>query len=168
MDTISSVSVLQAKLQAWCVGLLSIVVDAYELGTVLGKGALIEAGDGTLSPDVTYVPNDGRTTVGPDRVRGAPALAIDIIHRAMPEADRRALRQRYADVRVLEYWQIEADTARSFLFQASADWTYDMIAPDKAGMHFSSAIAELSFPVKWFHEQPGVWKIMEQLGMIHD
>lgn len=168
MDTVPAVSVLQAKLQAWCAGLLAIVVDAYQLGAVLGKGALVETGAQPLSPDVTFVPAASRNIVAADRVRGAPALAIDLIHHALPEADRAALCRRYADRHVLEYWQIEVDTAQSFLYQASANWEYDLIRPDNAGMHFSAAIVELSFPVKWFREQPGVWQIMERLGMIHD
>jgi hypothetical protein len=174
MDTFSPVSVLQAKLQAWCVAMLSVVVDAYQLGAVIGKGARVAAGDAALargehvSPDVLFVPTDAREIVGRDAVRGAPGLVIDILHSGVPQAEREALRRRYAGLRVLEYWQVEADTAQSALYQASADWQYDLIPPDKAGMYFSAAIVELSFPVKWFREQPGVWAIMQRWEMIGD
>jgi len=174
MESFTSVSVLQAKLQAWCVAMLSVVVDAYQLGAVIGKGARVAAGDDALAggqfvaPDVMFVPTAARKAVGRDAVRGAPGLAIDILHSQIPHAERAALRQRYAGLCVLEYWQIEADTAQAALYQASADWQYDLIPPDKAGMYFSAAIPELSFPVKWFREQPGVWTVMQRWGMIGD
>lgn len=162
-------SVLQAKLQAWCVSLLSIVVDAYQLGAVLGRGALVAAPDGDiLAPDVAYIPAARRKIAGPDAVRGSPGLAIDILHSHVPEPDRAELRRRYARLGVLEYWQIEADTARAALYQANAEGGYDLILPDKVGMHFSAAIPELSFPVRWFREQPGVWTILQRWGMIRD
>lgn len=162
------VSVLQAKLQAWCVSMLSVVVDAYDLGAVIGKGVIVQAGETALWPDVAFVPKSRRGIVGRDAIRGAPALCIDIIHSGLPEAEREALRQRYAGIQVVEYWQVEADTAQAALYQASAGWQYDLIPPDKAGMHFSAAIVELSFPVKWFREQPSVWRIMQAWGMIRD
>lgn len=174
MDFSPSTAVLQAKLQAWCVNLLSILVDAYQLGAVLGKGACLRTeADDMLSPDVLFVPTDVRKSVGADAVRataadGAPTLAIDIIHSGMPAAQRAAWRQRYAAAHVLEYWQIEADKAHPLFYQASADWQYDAILPDKAGMHFSTAIVELSFPVSWFRRQPDVWSMMQYWGMIHE
>lgn len=173
MDFTPSTTVLQAKLQAWCVNLLSILVDAYELGAVLGKGACLrtEAGD-ALYPDIMFVPTSAREAVRADAVHAttgaAPTLAIDFIHSDMPDAEHAALRQRYAAARILEYWQVEADKARPLFYQASAAWTYDMIPPDKAGMHFSVAIVELSFPVVWFRRQPGLWSMMQYWGMIHE
>ena len=162
-------SVLQAKLQAWCATLLSIVVDAYQLGAVLGRGALVAAADGdALAPDVAFIPIADRAIAGPDSVKGAPGLAIDILFSRMPEPERAELRQRYAGLGVLEYWQIEADTAQAALYQANAAGEYDLILPDKVGMHFSAAIPELSFPVRWFREQPGVWTILQRWGMIRD
>ena len=169
MDIDPRFSVLQAKLQAWCVSLLSIVVDAHHLGAVLGKGARVaEAGGVFLTPDVAFIPAARRKIVGPDSVRGAPGLVIDILQSGVLEPERDGLRRRYARLRALEYWQIEADTARAALYQADARWEYELIPPDKAGMHYSAAIPELSFPVRWFREQPGVWTIMQRLGMIHD
>lgn len=162
------ISVLQAKLQAWCVSMLSVVVDAYDLGAVIGKGAALRTGEADLWPDVIFVPKRSRGIVGRDAIKGAPALCIDIIHSSLPETERAALRGRYAGIHVLEYWQVEADTAQAALYQADAEWRYDLIPPDKAGMHFSTAIVELSFPVRWFREQPGIWRIMQAWGMIHD
>ena len=167
-NIIPSLSVLQAKLQAWCVSMLSVVVDAYELGAVIGKGAIVRAGQEDLAPDVAFVPTASRGIVARDAIKGAPALCIDIIHGGMSEAERGMLRHRYAGIQVVEYWQVEADTGQAALYQASAEWQYDLIPPDKAGMHFSSAIVELSLPVKWFREQPGVWRMMQQWDMIHD
>jgi hypothetical protein len=169
MEFNSSTAVLQAKLQAWCVNLLSILVDAYQLGAVLGRGAVIRTHSGdVLSPDVMFVAAEDRKSVGADAVRGAPPLAIDIIYSGMPEEQRADLRRRYAAAHVLEYWQIEADNATPHLYQASAGWTYDVIPPDKDGMHFSTAMVELSFPVLWFRRQPSLWSMMEFWGMIHE
>jgi hypothetical protein len=169
MDFTSSTAVLQAKLQAWCVCLLSVPVDAYKLGAVIGKGAPIRTATGdALWPDVMFVLTEHRESVSAEAVAGAPALTIDIITSAMPEDQRAALCKRYAAAGVNEYWQIEADKASVFLYQANASGGLDPIQPDKAGIHFSSAIVELSFPIIWFRHQPDVWTMMSWWGMIHD
>ncbi len=162
----SPYTVLQAKLQAWLVNLLTVVVEAYELGAVIGKGAHIVAGDDVLAPDVIYVPNSGRRFVKPDAIYGAPGLAIDVLHSGVDEAARAALRQRYAAAHVLEYWQVEADKGRAFCYQADADWNYDSIPPDKGGLYYSAAIVQLAFPVEWFRKQPGLLTLMEWWGLV--
>ena len=163
-----STSVLQAKLQAWCVGMLSILVDAYKLGAVIGKGACINTPDGSLYPDVMFVATEDSKIVSADAVRGAPLLTIDVIDSKLPAAEREALRQRYAAAHVLEYWQVEADRARPTFYQASAQWSYDAIPPDKIGMHFSAAIEELAFPVGWFRSQPDLFTMMTYWDIISD
>jgi hypothetical protein len=169
MDFSPNTSVLQAKMQAWCVGLLSILVDAYKLGAVIGKGAAIQTADGeALSPDVMFVSGDDPKIVTPGAIRGAPLLAIDIIHSQTPAPMRANLRSHYAAAHVLEYWQIEVDKGQAELYQANAAWDYDLIETDMAGMHFSAAIVELSFPVQWFRQQPDLWTMMAYWGMIED
>ena len=169
MDFTPKFAVLQAKLQAWCVGLLSIPVDAYKLGAVIGKGATIQTGDKQgLWPDVVFVATEDRKSVGADVIHGSPLLAIDILHSQVPESQRAELRRQYAAARVLEYWQIDADKATPAFYQASAGWEYDRVEPDKGGMHFSTAIVELSFPAQWFRRQPDLWTMMAYWGMIED
>ena len=163
-----STSVLQAKLQAWCVSMLSILVDAYELGAVIGRGACVQVGEETLQPDVMFIPTVDRKIVTAGAVRGAPLLAIDLIHSQMPKPERTSLQERYAAAHVLEYWQLEADRAHPAFFQASAEWTYNQIPPDKAGVHFSTAIVELSFPALWFRSQPDLFTMMSYWGLISD
>ncbi len=169
MDTFNpATAVLQAKLQAWCVGMLTILVDAYQLGAVIGRGACVRVGGETLRPDVMFVPALDRKIVAADVVRGAPQLAIDLIHSRLPEAERAGLRARYAAAHVLEYWQVEADRAHPNFYQASAAWTYDLIPPDKAGVHFSTALVELTFPALWFRRQPDLFTMMSYWGLISD
>lgn len=162
----SPYSVLQAKLQAWLVTLLTVVVEAYELGAVIGKGARVVVGDDVLTPDVIYVPNSRRKAVKADAIYEPPALAVDVLHSGVSEDERAALRRRYAKARVLEYWQIEADKGRGFCYQADAEWNYDLIPPDKGGLHYSAAIVQLAFPVEWFRKQPGLLKLMEWWGIV--
>ena len=169
MDYSPHTSVLQAKMQAWCIGLLSIPVDAYKLGAIIGKGAIVQTASGdTLSPDVMFVSGDDRKIVTPAAIRGAPLLAVDMIHSQTPASLRNTLQARYAAAHVLEYWQIEVDKGVAGLYQANAEWNYDLIAADKAGLHFSTAIVELSFPVQWFRQQPDIWTMMAYWGMIED
>jgi len=161
-------SVLQAKLQAWLVNLLTVVVEAYDLGAVLGKGARVVADDDALAPDVLYVPNHARQSVKADAIYGPPALAIDVLHSRVSEAERAALRRRYAAARVLEYWQIEADKGRGFFYQADAYWNYDLIPPDGGGIHYSAAIVQLAFPVDWLRKQPSLVRLMAWWGLIEE
>lgn len=156
-------------MQAWCVGLLSIPVDAYKLGAVIGKGATIQTADGdTLSPDVMFVSGQERSIITAGSVNGAPLLAIDMVQNQTPLSLRANLRARFAAAHVLEYWQIEVDKGTAALYQANATWDYDLIEPDKVGMHFSTAIVELSFPIQWFRLQPDLWTMMAYWGMIEE
>jgi hypothetical protein len=161
-------AVLQAKLQAWVIALLSTVADAYEYGAVIGKGAVIQPKDGEpLTPDVIFVPKEFAKRVHAGHIESnAVALAVDVIHSGVMPAERKALQQRYASAQVLEYWQIDADKGRAHLFQASANWQYDEIAPDKGGLHYSVVMEELAFPVAWFKQMPDLWTMMEWWGMI--
>ncbi len=168
MDQAAGYAVLQARMQAWCVGLLSIPVDAYQLGAVLGKGAPVRVGGDILAPDVMFVAAQERRQVKADAVYAVPLLAVDMLHSGVSERERAALRGRYAAAHVLEYWQIDVDQGRPHFYQAGAAWQYDCIAPDRAGMHFSVAIVELSFPAVWFRRQPDLWTMMAYWGMIED
>lgn len=168
MDYSSDFAVLQARMQAWCVNLLSIPVDAYQLGAVIGKGAPVRIDGDILTPDVMFVSGQERKSVKADAIIGAPLLAIDMLHSQVPESERSALRARYAAAHVLEYWQIDVDKGQPYFYQAGAAWAYDRIEPDKAGMHFSTAIVELSFPAIWFRRQPDLWTMMAYWGMIED
>ena len=86
MDFTPNTAVLQAKMQAWCVNLLSIPVDAYKLGAIIGKGAVIQmVGGDALAPDVMFVSGDDRKIVTPGAIRGAPLLAIDLAHEPQRE-----------------------------------------------------------------------------------
>jgi hypothetical protein len=164
--TSSPYAVLQAKLQAWLVTLLSVVVEAYELGAVIGKGAPIASNGEALIPDALFVPNSDRKLVKPDAIRGAVPLAIDVLHSGVPAAERAALRERYAAAHVLEYWQIDADRGVAHCYQADANWKYDEIPPDRNGLYYSSAIVHLAFPVEWFRKQPDLLTIMEWWGLV--
>lgn len=168
MSQPSPFAVLQAKQQAWLITLLSVVSEAYELGAVIGKGAPILAGEDVLTPDVTFMSNRDRKLVQADAIHGPASLAIDVLHSRVPEATREALRRRYAAAHVLEYWQVDADLGRLHAYQASATWRYDLIPPDARGLHYSAAMIELAFPVKWFREQPGLLALMQWWGLVED
>ncbi|HEY3342175.1 MAG TPA: hypothetical protein VGK81_09165 [Anaerolineae bacterium] len=155
-------------MQAWCVGMLSILADAYKMGAVIGKGASIRTADDLLSPDVMFVPTLDRKIVKPDAVHGGPLLAIDVIDSKLPNSERESLCRRYNAAHVLEYWQVEADHVQPTFYQASAAWTYDVIPPDASGMHFSTAIVELAFPVSWFRSQPDLFTMMTYWDIISD
>ncbi len=159
-------TILQARHQAWGVMLLSIVADAYELGSVLGKGVVVRGPHGPLTPDVVFVPNEAAEQVESGSIENGIGLAISVLHSGVSKDERKALREAFAAAHVNEYWQIDADKGRAHLYQASAKWTYDEIAPDKAGMHYSIVMEELVFPAIWFKELPSVWDMMEWWGMI--
>lgn len=149
--------------------LLSIVADAYELGVVLGQGAALRGASGLLVPDVAFVPREAEAQLPADAtaaIETGVGLAVSVLHSGVTKAERAALREAYAAAHVNEYWQIEADKGRAHLYQASAQWTYDEIAPDQAGLHYSVVMEELTFPAIWFRELPSVWTMMAWWGMI--
>jgi len=146
--------------------MLTVVVEAYDLGAVIGKGARVVANNQTFSPDVIFVPNRDRKFVKPDAIECAPALAIDVLNSRVTGPHRAALRERYAAAGVMEYWQIDADRATPHFYQTDANGRYEEIPPDSRGLHYASAIVELSFPTQWFREQPNLLTIMEWWGLI--
>jgi Uma2 family endonuclease len=166
--TTSPYAVLQAKMQAWVVTLLSVVVEAYELGAVIGKGAVVIANGATVVPDAVYVPNASRKRVKADGIYCEVPLAIDVLHSGVPEAERAELRRRYAQAGVLEYWQIDADRGIMHGYQADATGKYEEIPPDRDGLYYSCAIVHLAFPVEWFRQQPGLLTVMQWWGLVED
>ena len=148
--------------------MLTVVVEAYDLGAVIGKGARVVSNGHTLTPDVSFVLNRDRKLVKPDAIQGAPALAIDVLNSRVTEPYKKSLRERYASAGVIEYWQIDADKATPHFYQADANGRYDQIPPDARGLHYSSAIVELAFPTEWFRTQPNLLTIMEWWGLIEN
>jgi hypothetical protein len=165
----SPYSVLQAKLQAWTLVMLSAVCDAYDLGAVLGAGAAVRSAGAPavlLTPDIVFVPSGSSKQLKPDGIYDAAALAIDVLHSGVAQSARAERQAQYAAAGVLEYWQIIADKGAAQFFQLGATGGYDLVPPDKAGIHFSAAMVELAFPVKWFREQPKLWQVLSWWGLI--
>lgn len=159
-------AVSQARLQAWLVNLLTLIVEAYELGAVVGHGARVTVNDVVLAPSATYIQNEIKSEVSPTAIRGSVALAVDVLHSGVSETDRAALRKRYEHARVLEYWQIIADKGAAHFFQSDANGNLESIPPDKGGLYFSAAIVHLAFPVEWFRKLPTLLEMMDWWGLI--
>lgn len=148
-------------MQAWVIGMLSALSDVYELGVVLGKGTTIQNNGQTLYPDVVLLPNALADGFAADAIHGPAALGVDVIPAAMPEPPRNELRKNYAAAGIVEYWQVEADTGKIFIYQLGADGVYALAKPDRKGAHHSFAAEELFFPVAWFQDQPGLMEMLE-------
>lgn len=161
MAEIPNITAIQAQAQAWVIGMLSILNDVYELGMVLGKGTTIQNNGQTLYPDVILLPNALVDGLRADAVHGSAALGVDLIPAGMPEPPRQELRNHYAAAGIAEYWQVEVDTGKAFLYQLGANGAYELAKPDRKGRHYSLAAEELFFPVSWFKDQPGVMEMLE-------
>ncbi len=163
--------VLVAKHQAWCTTLLSVITDAYKLGAVIGAAPLVLPDRSTIFAHVLFVPGELSKIVRRDDIRPAefgPALVVDIVTGAIPEAARSLRLASFGAAHVLEVWQIDAERNSAQFFQARADWGYDLVQPDKSGIYFSAAAEELAFPATWFRQQPSLFDIMAWWGMIDD
>ncbi|HQV68700.1 MAG TPA: Uma2 family endonuclease [Thermoflexales bacterium] len=161
MAEIPNLTAIQAQAQAWVIGMLGALNDVYELGVVLGKGTTIQNNGQTLYPDVIFLPNDLADGLGVDAVHGPAALGVDLIPAGMPEPPRQELRKNYAAAGIVEYWQIEADTGKAFVYQLGANGVYELAKPDRKGWHYSLAAEELFFPAVWFKDQPGLMEMLE-------
>lgn len=146
--------------------MLTVVVEAHDLGAVIGKGAHISNNNQMLTPDVIFVPNRDRKIVKPEAIFGAPALAIDVLNSRVAEPAKAALRSKYAAAGVPEYWQIDADRTEPHFYQADANGHYEAIPADARGLYYASAMVELAFPVEWFRKQPNLLTLMEWWGLI--
>ncbi len=165
--------IARAQLQAWVVNLITLVANAYNGGLVLGAGAQLGTGKAALAPDALLLVandsdnNNNNSNNNNNNIDAAtPALVVSILADDTSADARQRLCTRYAAAGVHEYWQIGADTGQSQLFQRTADGQFERIPPDAQGLHFSSALTELAFPVAWFADQPDMWEMMDWWGLI--
>lgn len=161
---------LRARLQAWCVAMLSIQCDAYTLGVALGAGAVYQGrGKAMLTPAVLLVPEGHSGALEADRVTVAPVLAVDLLDAATGPAASEALVERYAAAGALEYWQIRIETLEQpFFYQRNGDGGFDRVKPDRKGNYFSGFGESLTFPAHWFADQPSMWVMMRHWDIIDD
>ena len=161
---------LRARLQAWCVSMLSIQCDAYALGVALGAGVVyLGRGEAPLSPAVLMVPEGHGGALEADRVAIAPVLAVDLLDAATSPAAARGLIERYAAAGALEYWQIRIETLEEpALYQRNASGGFDRVKPDRQGNYYSGFGESLVFPARWFADQPSLWVMMRHWDIIDD
>ena len=161
---------LRARLQAWCVAILSIQCDAYTLGVVLGAGAVFQGrGEAPLTPAVLVVPEGYGGALEAARVAAAPVLAVDLLDAATSPAAAKVLLERYAAAGALEYWQIRIETPETPAFyQRTSSGGFDRVKPDRKANYFSGFSESLTFPANWFAEQPSLWVMMRHWAIIDD
>lgn len=157
--------VAHAQMQAWVVSLLTLVAHAYDSGEVLGAGVQLGQAKNVLAPDVSLLlsSEEGRPAISE-----VPALAVSILSAEVTPTQRRRWCEQYADAGVHEYWQIDIDAGLAQLYQRNAAGQFDEIPPDGEGLHYSSVIAELVFPVVWFVDRPNIWQMMDWWGLIDE
>ncbi len=154
--------IARAQLQAWVVNLITLVANAYDGGLVLGAGVQLGKGKTALAPDAMLLISKE------EQDEATPALVVTILGDTVDADARQRLCARYAELGVHEYWQIAADTGQAELFQRTAEGQFEVIPPDAQGLHFSSALTELVFPVTWFADQPDLWEMMDWWGLIDE
>jgi hypothetical protein len=152
--------------------MLTIVCDAYELGTVMGCGAPIKLIDREqwVCPQITVIANENNSIVNAHTIvpiAWGPALAVDIFSPDATHEVRNERLNQFAQAHVIEVWQIDVTQTRPHLYQANAQWQYERILPDTKGIYYSAVAEELAFPIEWFKSQPTMWKMMEWWDMIH-
>jgi Uma2 family endonuclease len=161
---------MRARLQAWCLAMLSIQCDAYTLGVALGAGAVFQGrGQTPLTPAVLVVPEGHASALEADRVSAAPVLAIDLLDDATGLAVAKGLVEHYAEAGALEYWQIRIEALdRPSFFQRKGTGGFDQVKPDRKGTYYSLFGESLTFPARWFSEQPSLWVMMRHWAIIDD
>lgn len=166
----SDSATLRARLQAWCVTMLSIQCDAYTLGVALGAGVVFKGkGEALLTPAVLVVPEGHGGALEADRVAIAPVLAVDLLDGATGPAAAQALVERYAAAGAQEYWQIWIETLEQPVFyQRNGNGGFDRVKPDRKGNYFSGFGESLSFPARWFADQPSLWVMMRHWAIIDE
>ena len=161
---------LRARLQAWCVAMLSIQCDAYTLGVAFGAGVVFQGrGEAPLTPAVLVVPEGHGGALEAARISVAPVLAVDLLDAATDAAAAKVLVERYAAAGALEYWQIWIETLETPAFyQRNGSGGFDRVKPDRKGNYFSGFSESLTFPASWFAEQPSLWVMMRHWAIIDD
>lgn len=158
----------RARLQAWCVGLLSIQCDAYGLGLALGEGIRYRGRSGAaLKPAALLLPAGFEAALGTDFVDDAPVLAIELVDPLLPPSALIELIERYRLAGCLEAWFIPVGRPdRTQFFQRDGTGRFDRIGADRTGVYFSLLSETLFFPASWPVELPSLWKMMRHWEII--
>jgi hypothetical protein len=145
-----------AALAAWVAAMLTLLNDAYALGTVCAGGLTLGVGAAALQPGVALLSD-----------AGALLLAVDVFEPGVAKTRLSALRQAYAATGALEYWQLIArPQPLVHLLQRHGARGFVDTPADSEGMHYALVNEELRFPVAWFAERPMLIDMMADWGLI--
>lgn len=164
----ASADASRARLQAWCINLLSLQCQAYALGEVLGAGTRYRGrGRAILAPAALVLADGGQGDVTDAAIGDVPALAVVIGEAEAPTPEMEI--DRYAKAGTLELWVLHA-TRRDApeFYQRSVGGVLERIAPDAHGDYFSALGESVVIPVRWFSELPSLWDMMRHWGMLTD
>jgi Uma2 family endonuclease len=90
------------------VGILHTYVERHGLGEALPSPYEVEFADDTaVQPDVLVILGDRAERLAPERLYGAPSLAVEVISYSSKRTDRLQKRQLYLEGGVEEYWIVD-------------------------------------------------------------
>jgi len=93
--------------------LLKDYVDRLDLGTVVVAPFEVElTEDSAVQPDVLVILADRASRLTPQRLMGAPSLAVEVISYTSKRTDRLQKRRLYQEEGVAEYWIVDPEERR--------------------------------------------------------
>lgn len=94
--------------------------------------------ENVYQPDIVFLTNDQMSMVQKGRVRGAPAMVIEVLSPGTERYDKREKKQVYEQSGVEEYWIVNVETKKVTGYQLLNDKYVDI--PSKTGVIVSPLV----------------------------
>ncbi|GAB3640031.1 Uma2 family endonuclease [Spirosoma arcticum] len=131
--------------------LLSVFVDARELGIVRVEKALVELTRNSYEPDICYFGPAKAATIQPELLYyPAPDLIVEVLSKSTQKNDREVKFEDYAAHNVAEYWIIDPTRQTVEVFALDADTeAYALLGLFRVGQTVGSQqLAGFTIPIK--------------------
>jgi Uma2 family endonuclease len=146
---------MEAKtLTTWLVTLLTLFVEAADLGQILAFRVPFRMDDDTgTQPDVGFVAVNRLQLVNRICVKGAPDAIFEVVTPESTARDCIEKRRIYEEARVAEYWMIETLRQRATLLSLDRSGQYRELPP-RQGKLSSKVLPGFWIRLEWLWQQP--------------
>jgi len=138
----------------WLGGLLSLYVENFDLGEVLGSRVALRLDDRNgPEPDILFVRKARLHLVRRGHIAGPADLAVEIVSPDSVQRDYLTKRQQYEQAGIEEYWIIDEMMKKVVLLRLGPNGKYREVRPSKGALH-SRVLPGFWLRPEWLWQQP--------------
>jgi len=142
------------ELFVWLLGVLSLFIEAKDLGKVYGSRVALRLDDRNApEPDIAFVLKKRLHLVKRGHIAGAADLALEIISPDSVERDYVKKRKQYQRAGIPEYWIIDELKRKVILLRLDSKGKYQVVRPVKGELH-SRVLPGFWLHPEWLWQKP--------------